>query len=68
MDCTVIEFKNSNCSWCINSTVTQLRAMTPVKAVHLHPDTGCIEVAHDSADPNRLVEAVRRNPHRWILA
>ncbi len=68
MDRTTIEFRKSNCAWCINNTAAELRSMTPVREVRLRPDVGCIEVDHEFADPRQLLDGVRRGLHRWVLA
>jgi len=55
---TIFELGNSNCSWCLNSTLDDLRGRADVGAVFLNASAGCLVVNHKS-DSAALLARVR---------
>jgi hypothetical protein len=55
---TAFELGNSNCNWCLNSTLDDLRGQSDVEAVFLKASAGCLVVDH-KADPEALQARVR---------
>lgn len=43
---TAIELGNSNCSWCLNNMLDDLRRQVVVQAVRLDASAGCLLVDH----------------------
>lgn len=56
---TLIELGNSNCPWCLNSMVDDLRASPHVFGVRSNAAYGCLEVDHDLDDPADVVVIIR---------
>ena len=54
---TAIELGNSNCSWCLNNMLEDLRGRAVVEAVHLDASAGCLVVDH-AGDPAALLARV----------
>lgn len=65
---TVVQLANSNCTWCLNAMVDQLRARPLVRRVHLDASAGCLVVDHEHDDPGTLVAGIQHDLHGWELA
>lgn len=58
---TVVGLANSNCPWCLDSTIRQLRDRRAVTGVRAHSSAGCFVVDHADDDPTALVAQIRRD-------
>ncbi|MDQ6837716.1 MAG: hypothetical protein M3137_05080 [Actinomycetota bacterium] len=63
-----MELSNSNCTWCRDALVDQLRTRPLVQAVHVNSTAGCLVVDHDHDSPKALVADVHRVLRGWELA
>lgn len=55
---TLVELSNSNCPWCLNALVDQLRRNPSVDDVRSDAHSGCLVVDHHSIDPGALLGAI----------
>jgi len=57
---TILRSNELNCPSCVPKIERALTALPEVSKATVHFSTGRIEVEHDRADPQELVQAVRK--------